>query len=866
MRLLSNMSVHVIYYKDGAKKMRPVLSREEYLQLRDSSAQKATLHQVRSGNTHAKMRLLQINYSCLPNDDGSLKGATRMSMTVGMDIDHIEPGQMGEVRDRILAKKDELGLLMLELSARGEGYHLVFRRRFLDGIAEGQVLANQERNLRWASELLGVEFDKGAKDITRVFFSTSAASKDLIYLSDELFDQSACLGGTTSEGGEQGTALQAAVERGGGNPAAPTVQPVTNPSGVMASSHEVETSCATHTSSHEETYLGIPYAQIIKKWWELYNDGQEPCPGNRNTLTFELAVNLRHICGFDRNLLDRVIPDYWEKPLPSFSPEASLSAARAPMGGDLPHDGNTQSSSLGGTRGGHEKLACIDSALAEKRTQMPKRLKDVIAELKRELLNTNDDDDATGKASIVAALDQADEQDLLYHFDRLPKMPQGVKDSIDAAGHPLAMPTLVAIAPAIGALATGVKLDVHGQAKGLNLCSFVVGDAASGKGQMDDIIAAWMAELQAETDIYTQQEDEWAAKRNSKKSGTVPQEPKLPVRMLTLVNTVPNIAERLARTDGKHSFSYTPEADNVAMRWKQSVNDFSSMLRQAYDESRYDREARSAEAVRVHIEHLRWNVVMCGTQDALYRVITNYTDGLLSRLAIARTPDNTFSPLAEKPAQMTDLQQEHIQQIAHLLPLMKGTVVLPKLEERGRQWLETIRLEAMKNDDRVLARQRFRGCVSAMRVTTALWLPKVAELLIKKHGMCGAEVRLKKEPELWIEMLSRQQTDEMLQLFDIVADYLIDNDLYYFRDRIEQAYESKNYQGNASAIRARKGKNDNIFERLGDEFTFEQAFQQSMAVKGASASRNSVHQMMKNWKNQGLVVVATDGRYRKLKN
>ncbi|MBO4550324.1 MAG: hypothetical protein J5733_06305, partial [Bacteroidaceae bacterium] len=70
-----------------------------------------------------------MNYSCLPNEDGTLKGTTKMSTSVGMDVDHIEPSAMDEVRERILEKKDELGLLMLELSARGEGYHLVFKRR-----------------------------------------------------------------------------------------------------------------------------------------------------------------------------------------------------------------------------------------------------------------------------------------------------------------------------------------------------------------------------------------------------------------------------------------------------------------------------------------------------------------------------------------------------------------------------------------------------------------------------------------------------------------------------------------------------------------------------------------------------------------
>ena len=173
--------------------MRPVTNRDEYLQLRDSAKQKNIVDAVRNGDEKSKHRLLQMNYSCMPNEDGSLKGSTRMTTTVGMDVDHIAKEQMQEVKERILAKKDELGLLMLELSARGEGYHLVFKRK-----AE----LSQEDNLRWASDLLGVEFDKGAKDITRVFFTTTASEEDLIYLDDELFVNEVaktCLEGTTAK-------------------------------------------------------------------------------------------------------------------------------------------------------------------------------------------------------------------------------------------------------------------------------------------------------------------------------------------------------------------------------------------------------------------------------------------------------------------------------------------------------------------------------------------------------------------------------------------------------------------------------------------------------------------------------------------
>ncbi len=173
------MSAYVIYYQNGAKMMRPVLTREEYINLRNSTKQQALLKAVREGKTEEKRHLVQMNYSCMPNADGSLKGTKTMSTTVGMDIDHIKPEEMEAVKQRVLNNKVQLGLLMLEVSARGEGYHLVFKRK-----AE----MTQEENLKWASDLLGVKYDEGAKDITRVFFTTTAA--ELLYLEEEIFEDS----------------------------------------------------------------------------------------------------------------------------------------------------------------------------------------------------------------------------------------------------------------------------------------------------------------------------------------------------------------------------------------------------------------------------------------------------------------------------------------------------------------------------------------------------------------------------------------------------------------------------------------------------------------------------------------------------
>ena len=773
------MSVYMIYYKDGAKMMRPVPTREEYLALRNGGEQQSIIKAVRSGDDSRKSRLVQMNYSCLPNDDGTLKGSTRMSTTVGMDIDHISREQMQPVMMRILSKKDELGLLLLEKSARGAGYHLVFKRK---------PELSQEENLRWASELLGVEFDKGAKDITRVFFTTT--NEDLLFLEDGIFSLSP-------------SPLQKEREPKSAEPQSAAEPPF-----------------LLEGDGGRLLYNGIPYSDIIRKWWELYNEGKEPVRTNRDVLTFELAVNLRHICGFDRELMDAVIPCY---------------------------DGFSET----------QKMKCIDSALSEKRTQMPKRLKDVLFEVRRDRMNEGVDTAGT------EGLEEAVQEDERFYYNRLPKMPQGVRESIEAVGPMLSMPVVTAICPAIGMLATGVQLDVHGQKKGLNLISYIAGDFASGKGSIDPVIDAWLAEVRALDMMYQQQEEDWRRKkRAAKNKKEQPEEPKLPVRCLPLNNTVANLAERLANTEGKHAFSFTPEADTVAQKWKTAMSDFSVMLRQSYDGSKYDREAKSAEAVNVHIEHLLWNVCMCGTPDALYRVVSNYTDGFQSRIAVARTPDNTFAPLEDKPYVLTDRQQERIQQIAHLLPLMQGAVELPKLEAKGREWVENERLETMKNDDKVRARQRFRICVTAQRMTCCIMLCKVAEQLIQKHGLGGAEKLLKQKPNLWQTMLQKAQTPQLLEVYDVVADYLMETALYFFRDRIEAAFNSREYSGTND--RQRMGKNDSIFERLDVEFGFDGAFQHSVSVKGANVSRNTVRQMLKNWKKQGLIVQTEAGRYKKV--
>ena len=859
------MSCYLIKVENGHKVARSITSEEEYRKIRGSYEQKANLRLAREGNDGAKRRLVQFNYSG-HYPQGVVKGTKLPSRAFGFDLD--DKQDFEKAAKLMLQEPEKYGLLMLERSAR-QGGHAVCKREMGKTILENQVRI---------AKMMECEMDTSAHDINRVYFTTSADAEDLLYLSPELFKDDYEEAAVAAEGkvleerekygqeelpsgahkankhykpwlekieekalNSQNPLMNQVNQKSQANQNSRKVQASQNPQ--ISSKNQAQPASASSSSSSSSSspsssssslsgndYLGIPYSEIIQKWWQMYNDGQEPMRSNRNTLTFELAVNLRHICGFDRNLMAQIIPCY---------------------------DGFPE----------QEKMACINSALNEKITQMPKRLKDVLAALRQEKLkqgasngNANEDSEA-----LVNALDEANAKDEMFYFNALPKMPQGVRDSINAVGPPLAMPVITAICPVIGMLATGVKVAVHGKMNSLNLISYIAGDFASGKGSIDPVVDAWTSEVKDMDKMYQQQEDEWRAKkRAAKNKKEQPEEPKLPVRCLTLNNTVANLAERLANTEGKHAFSFTPEADTVAQKWKSAMSDFSVMLRQAYDGTSYEREARSADAVNVHIDRLLWNVVMCGTPDALYRVVNNYTDGFQSRIVVARTPDNTFTPLTDNLYVLTESQREHIRQIAHLLPLIEGEVSLPKLETKGREWLEQIRLETMKNDDKVKARQRFRICPTTMRMMTCIMLCKVVETLIQKHGFQGAEKQLKQNPQLWKQLIVKMQTPTMLAAFNILADYQLDNALYFFRSRIEDAFSSKSYCGQTAYDRTRRGRNDSIFERLDVTFSFEQALQQSIAVKGANVTREVVRQMLKNWKRQGLIAVLPDMRYQKV--
>ena len=552
------MSVHVIYYKDGAKRMRPVQTREEYMALRNGGRQAATMKAVREGDEQQKRQLVQMNYSCLPNEDGTLKGSKRMSTTIGMDVDwtpsplpHEGEEQIAarkeewlrKVPELVLSKKEELGLLMLERSAT-KGYHLVFTRR---------PELSQEENLKWASELLGVEFDKGAKDITRVFFTTT--EQELIYLDDAIFTQ-------------KEPSLLCKI---------PQFPDSLDKKGALPSE-----------------YNGIPYADIIRKYWELFNDGKEPSEGDRNVLTFELAVTIRSICDYSLEKLMQVVPNYWAK---SAQKEPSLLC-------------------------NEEWKKTLENALKEPRRGMPYRLKQVLQALKSQQAVKA----CGGTLTTPPPMPK-----------KLPPLVRLLTKNVPWFYKPA---VANAVFPALGVHLHGVKFrywdNVDHEPTFMNV---LIGRQSIGKGTIKKPIEYIMEDIRLRDQPNRQREAEWKQKNPGAKPKKDPRPTDICIQMLidNLTDAIFNQRVIDAHNNGQR-FIYTIVDEIEGLKKvtsKGTADEVGLLIRKAYDNSLVGQERYGSDSVS-GIAPLRWNFNASTTppnaRKFLHKMVN---DGTLSRLDVS---------------------------------------------------------------------------------------------------------------------------------------------------------------------------------------------------------------------------------------
>ena len=633
------MSVHTIYMKDGVKMMRPVLNREAYLKLRNGGFQRENVARIRSGDEKLKASLVQMNYSCLPNDDGSLKGSTRMSTTVGMDIDHLTAEDMPVVRERILSKKAELGLLMLELSARGAGYHLVFKRR---------ADLDQVGNLKWASELLNVAYDGQAKDITRVFFTTT--EQELLYLSDEIFEIK-----VSTELRNQGTTESVSPE------IRKSVTPASFP---------------TH-------YHGIPFATILKKYWEVNNGGYEPTEGDRDTLTFQLASDLRHICGKSFEWLDQVIPCYDGFPI-------------------------------------EEKRQKIRNALASKYEGMPQRLRDTLAALTiGHLAAQGEVEDecsmVNGQCSMVNGQCSMVNGQCSMIGLLTSKTPQMYKAAVAHA-----------VFPALGTHLKEVRFlytdNVEHEATLMNV---LMAGTGAGKGCIDKPIKHIMADIRRRDAENEKREREWkkdCQKKGANKDKLVRPEG-LVIQIIDPDMTKPALVTRMDESEGHFVYVKLNELDLFDQLKGTTGKQHFQLMCLAFDpDSEYGQTRIGTQSVTAR-PRCRFNWNACTTVQKGQRYFRNVlTDGPISRINFCTIPEAEIGNEQPIYGQYDAAFDEALKPYIDNLCAARGFVDCPQATKLAKKLQQECAEFARLSQDEVYWNLSFRACVIAWLKACVLYV------------------------------------------------------------------------------------------------------------------------------------------------
>lgn len=575
--------------------MRPILTAAEYRNLRNTSRQKALVDGIRKGDTTLKHRLLQMNYSCIPTTgEMMLKGCKQPSTTVGMDVDFDTSApdyeqKMASVPQLVLSKKEELGLLMLERSAR-KGYHIVFRRHFMDGIEEGKILDNQEMNLRWASQLLGVKFDEGAKDITRVFFSTTASEEDLLYLDEEIFEQKAVIEPASEKATTSNTFTapdqenQEKNQKSEKNENSESNQNhLANPA--IPGQSELEGQRGESVQG-DLSYNGIAFERIIQKYLELFNDGKLPSEGDRNVKTFELAVTLRSICDYSQEKLERVIPRFDNFPM-------------------------------------EEWRRTLESALKEPRKGMPYRLRQVLTALRqdRRMAVTG------GTHDVPPPMPK-----------KLPKLLQLLTSKVPEMYRPA---VCEGVFPALGVHLHGVKFrywdNVEHEPTFMNV---LIAPMSIGKGAIKKPIDFILSDIKEADKPNRLREAEWKRKNPSGKTKEKDPRPTdicIQILIDNLTDAVFNQRVVDAHENGKR-FVYT-RVDEVEqlkkVTSKGTVDEVSILIRKAFDNADHGQERVGADSI-TGIAPLRWNFNASTTIPNAHRFFQKaVNDGTLSRLNLS---------------------------------------------------------------------------------------------------------------------------------------------------------------------------------------------------------------------------------------
>lgn len=697
------MIYRIEYVGEGRQKKKlahPVKDRKALLALRDSKTNLSHLEKARKGDAKAKAKLLQLAYN-LGHVDGPLAGCKSIGSNFFHDVDCYDKEQSAALKGLILSKKDAIGLVMLEQSPSG-GYHLVCRR-----VPGTTILENQ---VRVAIELK-LEMDTSAHDLQRVVYSTSGSEEDLIYLDDAIFEEPM----TPEECEKEFELLKEREAKGqeevpaGAKKANKHYRPWEDSATVLQCYSSDSSTSMNVAYAPEARYNGVLFSDIIQKYWEMFNDGKKPVEGDRNALTFELAMTLRSICGYSLEKLLSVIPNYWNN---ENDPEEVRKANE------------------------DEWRKTIENALKEPRKGIAYRLKQTLAALK----STTVVQACGGTMTTPPPLPK-----------RLPPLIRLLTRNVP----PLYKPAVAsAVFPALGAHMHGVKFrywdNVEHEPTFMNI---LIGGQSIGKGSIGKPIEYIMEDIRLRDIPNRQREADWKQKNPSSKQKKDPRPTDICIQMLidNLTDAVFNQRIVDVNNNGER-YIYTRVDEIEALKKvtsKGSVDEVGLLIRKAFDNALAGQERVGADSVS-GIAPLRWNFNASTTPPNARRFFARMVnDGTVSRLDVAtiiRDKDDDSDPIL---GIYDHAFAEDLKPYIDRLDAANGLIECPQAKKLALEIKQ-------QNSDiaRLYESDAYR--VLSYRANVIAWLKGM--LLFVAHGYCWSKeiaefVRWSQQYNLWCKML-----------------------------------------------------------------------------------------------------------------
>lgn len=356
-------------------------------------------------------------------------------------------------------------------------------------------------------------------------------------------------------------------------------------------------------------YDGLAYANIIEAWLQNKGIYGGVARGNRNNMYYQLALELRYICDFNKEWLLHVMPT-WDMPLPERE-HTLASALNRPQGRQLP---DALQAAIDKVRS-IDNLGELDEQAVsnEMRNPLPKNLPYIFKLIAR----------------------------------RFPSNPHAM---------------ITCSLPALGALCTNIRGKyIDGEVESPQFYCILTSPQASGKRvarKINELLAYPIAEHDDEQ--RRQLMEYQKAVRRAKNAKTQPDEPETNIRKVPAKISQTVFLKRTYYAQGRTLYSFSEELDSLTKGMKAGAwADLSDILRLAFDAGEFGADYASENSFAATCQ-ARWCILFCGTWGAVERFFPNVEDGTMTRFMFAQLEDSLGKPLLPKKQRNFEADEQAI--------------------------------------------------------------------------------------------------------------------------------------------------------------------------------------------------------------